>query len=144
MQGYLFYIEKNVYDTGQAGQEETRQDAEDSEGVGRGFARRRRLAYVRPLRHAPRRQALGIGKPPLQARRALFYPDDGALSYSYDFCALHRMFCIYDFLVSLCIWWQLEVGFGPLLPAARIIMLIFGAILFAELHEHGVKKFLGC
>lgn len=66
------------------------------------------------------------------------------LSYSYDFCALHRMFCIYDFLVSLCIWWQLEVGFGPLLPAARIIMLIFGAILFAELYEQGFKKFLGC
>ena len=70
---------KNVYDTGQAGQEETRQDAEDSEGVGRGFARRRRLADVRPLRHAHRRQALGTGKPPLQARRALFYLDDGAV-----------------------------------------------------------------
>lgn len=74
-----FISKKNVYDTGQAGQEETRQDAEDSEGVGRGFARRRRLADVRPLRHAPRRQALGTGKPPLQARRALFYPDDGAV-----------------------------------------------------------------
>lgn len=70
---------KNVYDTGQAGQEETRQDAEGSEGVGRGFARNRRLADVRTLRHAPRRQALGTGKPPLQARRALFYPDDGAV-----------------------------------------------------------------
>lgn len=56
---------KNVYDTGQAGQKETRQDAEDSEGVGRGFTRHRRLSDVRPLRHAPRRQALGIGKPPL-------------------------------------------------------------------------------
>lgn len=75
----ICFLTKSVYDIGQAGQEETRQDAEDSEGVGRGFAHYRRLADVRPLRHAHRRQALGTGKPPLQARRALFHPDDGAV-----------------------------------------------------------------
>lgn len=73
------FILKNVHDTGQAGQEETRKDTEDSEGGGRCYSRYRRIADVRTLRHAPRRQALGIRKPPMRARRYLFHSDDGAV-----------------------------------------------------------------
>lgn len=64
------------------------------------------------------------------------------LSYSYDYCLLHRLFCVYNFFVSMCIWWQNTIGFGLILNATRWIAVIFGVILFVELYEQGCNRFI--
>lgn len=69
------------------------------------------------------------------------------LSYCYDYSALHRLFCIYDYVVSGCIWWQDKVGFGTILPAVRVLIIALGvAALAVTYRRHGrvIARFVWC
>lgn len=60
------------------------------------------------------------------------------LSYCYDYSALHRLFCIYDYVVSGCIWWQDKMGFGIILPAVRVFIISLGvAALVVTYRRYG-------
>lgn len=50
-------------------------------------------------------------------------------SYAYDFCLLHRLFLVYNYIMSICIDYQEYVGFGSILYQARVTMCIIGVIL---------------
>jgi len=52
------------------------------------------------------------------------------LSYAYQFCWVHRAFCVYNWTVSLCIDYQRNFGFGILLTPMRVTMLLGGLWIF--------------
>ena len=52
------------------------------------------------------------------------------LSIAYEFCWVHRAFVLYDYLVSISIEHQIEVGFGEWLEPLRILKIVFGLFLF--------------
>lgn len=51
-------------------------------------------------------------------------------SYVLNFCALHRLFIIYDFIMEFCINYENYFGFGIYLLSARFLMALIGIILF--------------
>ena len=65
------------------------------------------------------------------------------LSYCYDYSALHRLFCIYDYVVSGCIWWQDKVGFGVILPAVRVLVIALGVAALAVTYRRYGKFIVG-
>ena len=52
------------------------------------------------------------------------------LSIAYEFCWVHRAFVLYDYLISISIEHQIEVGFGELIHPIRIFKLAIGLMLF--------------
>ena len=52
------------------------------------------------------------------------------LSIAYEFCWVHRAFVLYDYLVSISIEHQIEVGFGDWLHPVRILKIVIGLFLF--------------
>lgn len=52
------------------------------------------------------------------------------LSIAYEFCWVHRAFVLYDYLVSISIEHQIEVGFGDWLFPVRVTKIIIGLLLF--------------
>ena len=52
------------------------------------------------------------------------------LSIAYEFCWIHRAFVLYDYLISISIEHQIEVGFGELIHPIRIIKFAIGIVLF--------------
>lgn len=65
------------------------------------------------------------------------------LSYCYDYSALHRLFCIYDYVVSGCIWWQDKVGFGTILPAVRVLVIAVGVAAIAVTYRRYGRFIMG-
>lgn len=61
------------------------------------------------------------------------FPAITAMTWSkaFGFCRLHRCFIAYTCLMSYCIKYQEDFGFGNLLAPARQIMFVIGTILFA-------------
>lgn len=56
-------------------------------------------------------------------------------SYAFGYCTLHRLFIIYNFLMSCCLDYQTKEGydFGTWLKPLHIIMTVFGIYLFLAL-----------
>ena len=52
------------------------------------------------------------------------------LSIAYEFCWVHRAFVLYDYLVSISIEHQIEVGFNEWLFPIRVTKIIIGLLLF--------------
>ena len=52
------------------------------------------------------------------------------LSIAYEFCWVHRAFVLYDYLVSLSIEHNVEVGFGEWLYPVRVVKITIGLFLF--------------
>ena len=52
------------------------------------------------------------------------------LSIAYEFCWVHRAFVLYDYLVSISIEHQIEVGFGEWLYPIRVFKITTGLLLF--------------
>lgn len=50
-------------------------------------------------------------------------------SIAYRFCFLHRVFLVYNYIVSMCIEYENYIGFGKALLCARIIIAVIGIIL---------------
>lgn len=65
------------------------------------------------------------------------------LSYCYDYSAMHRLFCIYDYVVSGCIWWQDKVGFGVILPAVRVLVIALGVAAIAVTYRRYGRFIVG-
>lgn len=65
------------------------------------------------------------------------------LSKQLGFCSLHRHFIIYTSVVSYCIKFQDDIGFGMMLMSMRWIALVFGFVLFIWLiiyaRKHNIK-----
>lgn len=61
-------------------------------------------------------------------------------SKTFGFCKLHRHFITYISIVSYCIRFQDDVGFGILLTTIRWIVFIIGTILLLWFITH-VKKY---
>lgn len=51
------------------------------------------------------------------------------LSIAYEFCFVHRLFILYNYVIGLCIEHQIRNGFGEWLLVARIASLIVGLFL---------------
>lgn len=52
------------------------------------------------------------------------------LSIAYEFCWVHRAFVLYDYLISISIEHQIEVGFDEWLYPIRVLKIVFGLLLF--------------
>lgn len=52
------------------------------------------------------------------------------LSIAYEFCWVHRAFVLYDYLVSISIEHQIEVGFDEWLFPLRVTKIVIGLLLF--------------
>ena len=52
------------------------------------------------------------------------------LSIAYEFCWVHRAFVLYDYLVSISIEHNIEVGFDEWLFPIRVTKIIIGLLLF--------------
>lgn len=52
------------------------------------------------------------------------------LSIAYEFCWVHRAFVLYDYMVSISIEHQIEVGFNEWLFPIRVTKIIIGLLLF--------------
>lgn len=52
------------------------------------------------------------------------------LSIAYEFCWVHRAFVLYDYLVSISIEHQIEVGFNEWLFPLRVTKIVIGLLLF--------------
>ena len=52
------------------------------------------------------------------------------LSIAYEFCWVHRAFVLYDYLVSISIEHQIEVGFDEWLYPIRVTKIVIGLLLF--------------
>ena len=52
------------------------------------------------------------------------------LSIAYEFCWVHRAFIAFDYLVSISIEHNIEVGFGEWLYPLRVIKIALGLLLF--------------
>lgn len=63
-----------------------------------------------------------------------------ALSIAFEFCWVHRAFCLYNYLISSCIDYQNDVGFGDYLTIARLIALLLGVLLFIAFAKHRCWK----
>lgn len=55
------------------------------------------------------------------------------ISFAFQFSYMHRAFITYNYLVSFCIDFQREVGFGSWLMPARWFVLSIGLLVVAEL-----------
>lgn len=62
------------------------------------------------------------------------------LSIAYDYCWIHRLFVWYDYLISISIEHQVEVGFGEWLYPIRILKLAIGILLFAVFIKNNCWK----
>lgn len=51
------------------------------------------------------------------------------ISHAFKFCIWHRMIILYNYVVSLCIDYQRNVGFGQYLLIARILTFVIGFLL---------------
>lgn len=51
------------------------------------------------------------------------------LSIAYEFCFVHRLFILYNYIIGLCIEHQSRVGFGEWLLTARVVSLTIGLLL---------------
>ena len=58
------------------------------------------------------------------------------LSIAYEFCWVHRAFVLYDYLVSISIEHQIEVGFGEWLYPIRVLKIATGLLLFFIFIHH--------
>ena len=64
------------------------------------------------------------------------------LSIAYEFCWVHRSFIMFDYLVSISIEHNVEVGFGEWLPVIRIAKIAAGILLFfIFLHDNCWHEF---
>ena len=52
------------------------------------------------------------------------------LSIAYEFCWVHRAFVLYDYLVSISIEHNIEVGFNEWLFPIRVTKIVIGLLLF--------------
>lgn len=52
------------------------------------------------------------------------------LSIAYEFCWVHRAFVLYDYLVSISIEHNIEVGFDEWLFPIRVTKIVIGLLLF--------------
>ena len=52
------------------------------------------------------------------------------LSIAYEFCWVHRAFVLYDYLISISIEHNIEVGFNEWLFPVRVTKIIIGLLLF--------------
>lgn len=65
------------------------------------------------------------------------------LSIAYEFCWVHRAFVLYDYLVSISIEHNVEVGFGEWLYPVRIIKIALGLFLiFVFIHNNCWRDFI--
>lgn len=65
-----------------------------------------------------------------------------ALSIAYEFCWVHRAFVLYDYLISLSIEHNVEVGFDEWLYPIRILKISTGVLLFfIFIHNHCWNEF---
>ncbi len=63
------------------------------------------------------------------------------VSVAFQFNWMHRAFISYNYLVSFCIDFQREVGFGSWLMPARWFVLALGVIIIADfIRENGWRK----
>lgn len=60
-------------------------------------------------------------------------------SKTFEFCPIHRAFLTYICVMTYCIKYEACFGFGIYLTGFRILMLIFGTILFIVLFIHLYK-----
>lgn len=58
------------------------------------------------------------------------------LSKQLGFCSIHRHMIVYTSIMSYCIKFQKDIGFGVMLMPMRWIMLVSGVILFIVLIRH--------
>lgn len=64
------------------------------------------------------------------------------LSIAYEFCWVHRAFVLYDYLVSISIEHNVEVGFDEWLYPLRIIKIALGLLLiFVFVHNNCWRDF---
>ena len=64
------------------------------------------------------------------------------LSIAYEFCWVHRAFVLYDYLVSLSIEHNVEVGFGEWLYPVRVVKITIGLLLFfVFIHNNSWRDF---
>ena len=52
------------------------------------------------------------------------------LSIAYEYCWVHRAFVLYDYLVSISIEHNIEVGFDEWLFPVRVTKIVIGLLLF--------------
>ena len=52
------------------------------------------------------------------------------LSIAYEFCWVHRAFVLYDYLISISIEHNIEVGFNEWLFPVRVTKIVIGLLLF--------------
>ena len=52
------------------------------------------------------------------------------LSIAYEFCWVHRAFVLYDYLISISIEHNIEVGFNEWLFPIRVTKIVIGLLLF--------------
>lgn len=52
------------------------------------------------------------------------------LSIAYEFCWVHRAFVLYDYMVSISIEHNIEVGFNEWLFPVRVTKIVIGLLLF--------------
>ena len=52
------------------------------------------------------------------------------LSIAYEYCWVHRAFVLYDYLVSISIEHNIEVGFDEWLYPIRVTKIVIGLLLF--------------
>lgn len=65
------------------------------------------------------------------------------LSISFEFCWVHRAFCAYNYIISMCIHYQDVHGFGHHLHAARCAAFLLGVFLiYSFFREHCLKRFI--
>lgn len=63
------------------------------------------------------------------------------ISVTFQFNWMHRAFISYNYLVSFCVDFQREVGFGNWLTPARWFVLALGVVIVADfIWENGWKK----
>ena len=65
------------------------------------------------------------------------------ISIAYEFCWVHRAFVLYDYLISISIEHNVEVGFGEWLYPLRIVKIILGLLLiFVFVHNNCWREFV--
>lgn len=63
------------------------------------------------------------------------------ISVTFQFNWMHRAFISYNYLVSFCVDFQREVGFGNWLIPARWFVLVLGVVIVCDfIWENGWKK----
>lgn len=65
------------------------------------------------------------------------------LSIAYEFCWVHRAFVLYDYLISISIEHNVEVGFGEWLYPLRVVKIVVGLLLiFIFVHNNCWREFI--